>query len=263
MLPIVITIPNYIKEAKLSEKQRPVYWEYDGTDIKAKSKKLLQRYIGDREGVIMNNGKVLPRHLDARYTIVEVIKAKKARYYLADTETDELVIANITQAGKPRIIKIKGQDIYSGNVREFTRGVIMEQIKESFKPYIKNTPKITEYPIEIICEIHTPVKNINDRAKQGVGGRWDVDNHAYPYLKAFPDLLTEEGIIEDDDRLHITIPAHAIYNPCDKEEDRKLVFIIKKDDRDIIKNNKHYGAKHRQAEQSVWRLIFERRLWED
>ena len=36
--PIIIKIPRYIREINVSEKQRAKYYEWDGRDIKSKSK---------------------------------------------------------------------------------------------------------------------------------------------------------------------------------------------------------------------------------
>jgi hypothetical protein len=246
-----VTIPQYIREVKLSNKQRPIYWEWNGMNIKAGNKYILQRYL--KRGV----GSVTAQASDVKdlYTFMDLyngglyyhyahyvsqvkkpvhpnIYAKNSKRILYDLYDLKPVIANINQAGKPRIIQIKGQDIYSGNIREFTRGAIMEAIKNSYIPCLKDISPVSKYPIKIAMELHDTIDNVYGNKNQ----RWDVDNRAYPYCKAFPDVLTDLGIIEDDDRLHITQPPVPIFCPIDNHEDRKLVFIIEHDTRDIISN---------------------------
>lgn len=277
MFPIKIVIPGYLKEVKLSEAQRPIYWVWDNVAIRAKRKPLLQKYIAvnRREAVIMNNGKATPADLREEYHIavvldnkvllkinkdihisnIEIIRAAlvngttavkitekqatRLKFFLVN-QNDEPIVDNVHKVGQPKYIKIKGQDIYSGNVREFTRAEIMRQIKDSFYKYLQDVPPITKFPLKIEMELHTPIKLISDKSASATGIRWDVDNHAFPYVKAFSDALRDMAIIPDDDRLHVTIPPHAVYCPCVNETDRKLVFIITHDDREIILNNKFY-----------------------
>ena len=73
MFPIVLVIPKYLKEAKLSDSQRPIYWQWDGVVIKAKNKSLLQKYIKDNDAVILNNGKARPEHLKFGYHIAAIL----------------------------------------------------------------------------------------------------------------------------------------------------------------------------------------------
>lgn len=271
MFPIEITIPNYIREVKVSDAQRPIYYEWDGRTIRARGKELLKRYIdknhhyeivhpenlreGYHIGIVLDN--IVIGHIFKDIQIINPFLIKEAiitgktgitvtkkqadrlKFYLVEGE--RIVIANEAKVGTPRIIRIKGQDIYSGNAREHTRAAIMHGIKDSFKPYLQGIPTVVDFPIGIETEVHTTIKLAHDRAKDGMGVRWDLDNHIFPYNKAFADMLTEEGIIPDDDRLHVTIPPHAIFCPIERDEDRKLVFRIFKDDRQIINNNVHYA----------------------
>ena len=270
--PIEIVIPKYIRKVKMSESQRPIYYEFDGKTIKAKSKKLLQIYIEDKKEVTRNYGNVLPRHLKADFCVVFYYKGKVYRSYseyaieytskrrrnrskglsedrfreeakrlLYDNANKELVVANIRHVGTPRMQIIRGQDFYSGNLREFARVTVIKAIKDSYIPHLPKTLPIV-YPIRMTMEIHNTIKNEFDNTKEGAGRRWDIDNHAYPYAKSFVDCLTEQGLIVDDDRLHITQPPAAIFCPIEDYNDRKLVFRIFHDDRKIIQTNKHYAT---------------------
>lgn len=72
------TFMNYPRQIKLSEKQNPKYWEWDGTTIKSKGKRLLNKYIepSANHDIIMNNGNIKPDWLRAEYAVVG-FKGKK------------------------------------------------------------------------------------------------------------------------------------------------------------------------------------------
>jgi hypothetical protein len=63
-------------------------------------------------------------------------------------------------------------------------------------------------------------------------GNWDLDN-LWIYTKCIQDLLVEEGIMPDDNIQFVSKPAAPEFFPISNEEDRKLVFKIYKDERNI------------------------------
>lgn len=247
---IRIEIPNYIREVKVAEKQRPIYVYYDNNRFYGK---VLKRYF-KFESRLKDYKEFTIDDLNINYTVVYILKNKLYFNYLEyqnhckgvylseseflaatkkvlyDMTENRFVISNINQQGKPRFVQIKGQDIYSGNLSYFTRAVIMSEIKNSFKPFLLNIEPVKKYPIKILMELHDTIENSYGRDPDQ---RWDVDNRAYPYCKAFPDVLTDLGIIEDDDRLHITQPPVPLFCPISKDATRKLVFIITQDDRNL------------------------------
>lgn len=248
----------------MSEKQRAQYFEWDGTRIKGK-KPIPRSFFKNKYDIPLNpqiedlKDYLAIGILNKSNKIVATIKSNDLlpgpnniheqrkeglKYYLCSKDGDKHIpiVINPQNVNKPRYYVIKGQDIYSGNLREFQRGLVMDKIKECFKPFVEILPVITEYPIRIECEIHDTVKNFYDRTKTDLGIHWDVDNYAFPYMKAFPDLLFAMKKIADDDRLHLTQPPVPIFCPIDNHEDRKLVFIISKDEREIIKNHPAYQA---------------------
>lgn len=272
--PIIIKIPRYIREINVSEKQRAKYYEWDGRDIKSKSKKLLQKYIAQERRIIIyeREGRVFPSDLRLNYNIGVFDKKGKLmfsscsddmplqvghKYILCHSDTNEKVIANQTQVGKPKREIIKGQNMYSQAYHPVTRAKIITAIKESFLPYVQQMPIIDEYPITIDLELWDTVKNVYGTKKDSdnLGQRWDIGNRCYPYGKAFLDLIATgktsndspqyfKPKIVDDDRLHVTRdPQGGIFCPLPThdDKDRCLVFIINKDDRDIIKNNPYYN----------------------
>lgn len=271
MLPIKIIIPQYIRTVQISKKQNASFYEWNGSTIKGKKKKLLLAYVKKEFHNVPN---ILPEHLKSEYCIGCFNKVKLVqtfdtlgqllfhnklglKYILINKITKEKIIANQSQVGKPSFKLISGQDIFSGNLREHLRGTIFQAIKQSFLPYVKDMPIISNYPVRIKMYVYDTVKSFNDSTlKNEVGQRWDLGNRAYPYGKAFLDLLVTgtdgtnkimEPKLIDDDRLHVTEdPQGGIFCPLRNNDDsrRKLVFIIEEDKRKIIKNNKFYNGKY-------------------
>ena len=262
----VLEIPHYIREAKLSNSQRAIYYEWNGITIIAKRKKLPIKFINDRKNVIENNGNVRPRHLVKPYAIgifkgticfgkIDPVseeevwtrvpnktdQKKATRHYLYDTTTGDLVISNPNTVGQPKYINIKGQDMYSGQ-NDYLRNNILQAIKSYFKKHVRKLKPITEFPLVIEMEFHDTIRTWTSRSTDEIGEPWDVDNRTAPYAKAFPDVLITEGIIPDDDRLHVTQPPKGIFCPIQNDRDRKLVIKIYQDTRDIIKNSPYYNG---------------------
>lgn len=271
------TIPNYLREIEVSKSQRPKYYYWDGKDIKAKGKKLLKKYIKKDEETLnriaYRNGCVYPIDLLGGYFIGYFDKKKKLvailnyndvgiegfhkysnNIYIINSITEVIpsycdailidntftpVIANETQAGKPKKIIIKGQDMYSGVLNQFTRAKIVNELKAFYYNQFKNKSKSwnrlknhIEYPLYIHLEVHDTIRNKYDRSKKGDGIRWDVGNRAYPYLKTFVDFLvngyeTLPSLIEDDDRLHVMGEGYTFY-PINEDDTPELIFKIYK-----------------------------------
>lgn len=275
MQKIRIEIPLYIRTVQTSKKQNPTYYEWTGTTIKGKKKHLLLEFIKPE---FKHSDIILPEYLKPDFTVA-CFKDKKViavcdtlgqimlhqqlnrgtvhtyKYLVISRISKEKVIANINQVGKPAFKIISGQDIFSGKLREHLRGFIFQAIKNSYVPYVKDIPIITDYPVRIKMYIYDTVKNFNDNTnKNETGTRWDLGNRAYPYGKAMLDLLVTgtngtdkvmESKLIDDDRLHVTEdPQGGVFCPLEDNDDskRKLVFIIETDKRKIIKRNKFYNG---------------------
>ncbi len=264
-------IPKYLREIQVSNKQRPKYFIWDGITIKAKSKKLLQKYINKehKDDITRLDGNIRPYHLNYPYFIVRIVNNKVIGIYgdrilgtgkfihnkgaytqfnykltktdskkpvldiLINIDTKEKVIANSTQVGKPKRIIIKGQDMYSGVLNEFTRAKIVNELKEDYYKKIDDSQlfKVSHIigtkPIFIELQIIDTIKNYYDKTKEGEGIRWDVGNRAYPYLKTFVDFLVNNNVLIDDDRLHVVGEGYY-FTPCENHENRKLIFRIYK-----------------------------------
>jgi len=264
-----ITIKNYIRQVKLSEAQRKKYYEWDGVTIKSGSKKLLLKYINPecKNSIIRNDGNILPTHLASTYKI-GIFKGNKliglytdrqclfamaltpkqnlleTKYFLIDGFIRDKIIANDTQAGKPKYHTINGQAFYNQTLNPFARVKVMEAIKNMYYDKFKSINwnilhslqnKLSKsYPLYIEMEIHDTVKSTYDNSRNDIGRRWDVGNRAEPYMKGFLDFIVTgqediEPLIEDDDRLHVTSGNNACFIPCTELDTPKLVFKIYKD----------------------------------
>lgn len=242
----------------MSEKQLPIYYEWGIKGIKAKGKHVPRSWLKSTDNIVVGI-----EHLKDGYCLSRLHKKIIINKYFYTKDLPIIyegklilcklegtvpipIIANPKKVGTPKWYLIKGQDIYSGNLREHQRGFVMDKIKEYYYPFIKDLKPIDFYPCKIKCDVYDTIKNFYGKDGSELGGRWDMDNLMYPYLKAFPDLLTVQGILRDDDRLHLpsTIPAYFV--PIDDHEDRKLIFTIEKDDREEIKNNKLFCEFHKE-----------------
>lgn len=291
---IIVEIPEYIRYVTLSNKTRPIYYEWNGQYVTRKKKSVPIPMLEDKTkkptidnikakyfslGAFYKNNLVRYYHpKDTNLKNIDIVKSllieegyikrnqsKDIKFYIIDFKTKERIISNKAKVGKPNSLLIRGQDIYSSNYDERIRAKIMNEIKNSFLPYVKNIPVIEKYPVMVEMELHDTVKNIvetdtQQNQKSSFGVRWDVGNRSFPYAKAFLDLLVNkdskgnkiypfESKLIDDDRFHVTAdPQGGIFCPLPNNDStkRKLVFKIKYDDRDIIKNNIYYKQYHNQ-----------------
>jgi len=194
---LIITIPQYIKHAKLADKRRAKYY--------LKGKKLPNKY-------------------------------KNFKYNKKGILIDSLgnpIVANPRSVGTPRFKKINGQDFYKGVDSPFTRSKIVSQIKAFFKEHVKGIPPVTYLPVQIDLELHDVVGTKT----------WDLDN-LWIYNKCMQDVLVDEGVLPEDNIMYVTKAAAPEFFPVESEEQRKLVFVIKQDRRNIIKKTPEYKEIH-------------------
>jgi hypothetical protein len=149
------------------------------------------------------------------------------------------VIANPRVVGTPRLKKVNGQDFYKGTDSPHIRSKVVNEIKSFLKPFVDGIEPITTYPVQIKLEMHDVI---------GVGN-WDLDN-LWIYNKCMQDVLVDTGVLAEDNVMYVTAAAAPEFYPVDNEDDRKLVFKIYKDERDVIKNNTQYNELH--SNRSEW-----------
>lgn len=182
-----ITIPLYIREVKLSNKQRAKYWEWDGVTIKSGNKQLLKKYINPfrKAYIIENNNNITINDIKPQYclgyfkgdyifkvkftdsteeefnVLTKSLAKKPTKVFLCEKINDgnsynflyKKVIANATQVDKPKIQVINGQNIYNHTASPFTTGKIFDAIKEM---YYK---KLITIPINIRNKIKNVLNN--------------------------------------------------------------------------------------------------------
>lgn len=211
---IIVEIPKYLRKVKLSEARKAKYYEAGKAAPKAKRYHDRKRFDYQIHGT---------------------------RSFLTDLETGEKVIANPRAAGTPRYIAINGQKLYNGEMHKHIRNKVLSEIKQQYAPYINQLDVITEFPLMIEMEVHDIIREPSSNSL------WDLDNRSWPYIKAFQDCLTgnkdkdgnlrNKQIIPDDHILFITQSPVPKFIPIEDEDERKLVFRIKKeDDKRIIKS---------------------------
>lgn len=151
---------------------------------------------------------------------------------LWDKETKEFVTKNSKTVGTPRFIGLSGNLIMrlEGNQRD----KVIVAIKKQFRPYLADLPK--PLPTPLIIELH--LYDVPGMCK------WDLDNK-WIYNKCFQDLLQDEGYIANDNVSNITGSPGVLYFPVQKETERKLVFILKQDERTVIVNHNMFYNKPR------------------
>jgi hypothetical protein len=229
---ITVEIPEYIRQVKLSEARMKKYYEKGKKAPKAQRYNDNTKYAWKR----WSNGKT----------------------YLIDIADGERVIANPRAAGTPRLVTINGQKIYNGEISKHSRNKILGAIKEEMALYINKLEPIDieKFPLKLELELHDIIRENNSI--------WDLDNRAWPYIKAFQDCLTgnkdkngkkrNKQIIPDDNILWIIQPPVPKFIPVDKEEDRKLVFAISENTDKRITQHKGFQEELNKAKYEIQRI---------
>jgi hypothetical protein len=153
----------------------------------------------------------IPKRIErAGYTVDE-------QGYILD-KSGQRVIANTRTVGKPRLIPINNQYIYSQKGSHYTRQALVRGLENYYMPLIieKIAPiKANDLPVVIEAELYA-VPNANLP---------DGDNFGTIYYKVFSDCLVRAGIIPDDKMYYISKPGSApLFYPIEKEEERVLIF---------------------------------------
>jgi hypothetical protein len=177
-----VEIPNYKEYITLANSRRAKYYKRKDNIPKKYLDK--SKYDFDNKGILFN------------------------------LENKQKVISNPRSAGTPRLKKISGQDLWSGNINPHLRSKIAKELKDYFRSYFKviKPLKSDDYPIGVKIDFY---KSIGE-------GNWDIDNHAIFYRKTIMDSL--KGVIEDDSVKYVrSIPCN--YYDC-LDKDKKIIVTI-------------------------------------
>ncbi len=215
MIKVKLEFPDYPRKVEISKARKTKYY----TPIKpAKAK-------------IYNNR--------AKYQYLN--KPGDKGLFLYDLLTGLKVIANPKAQGTPKYETINAQSIYNQHMTSFTRAKIIIFLHKYFDDAFNENPKLLEViknmsieaPLKMELEIHDTIK-VENRSY------WDTNNRSWFYVKAFEDVLVKKGILKDDNTLFIPRSCAPVHIPISDTNNRKLVFIIsKEDDPRIINNEEH------------------------
>lgn len=216
-LPLKIVIPNFINTVEIAVRKE-IYYHKNDTN-------LIDGCFFDKKG------------------------------FLRDKQDKKLIIKKVTKVKKS--FSINANRVLFSNGTSHTTA-ILNAIKKSFTPYLQNLSKIEDYPIRVKLYVYdTPSKNSNT---------YDIGNISYLYGKAFLDLLSKgfkmsginlKPIILDDNVNYVTEdPQGGVFCPIEDGGNRRLLFLIAKDDdtfleiqKDIEKNRQQLIKKWKKLEQ--------------
>lgn len=212
----------------------------------------------------MKSGSTTEITINEYLTHVELSKTRKAKYYrkgqkvpakyskfksydlkgrLMDAD-GEAIIANAGVVNKPRMLKINGQSLYSGNMNPMVRSKVVNVLKDAMRASIPKDIQLG-YPVRVEADLYAPLAAKN----------WDLDNQ-WIYHKCFLDALVAEGCLPDDNIMFITQAPAFRYFPCDHIEDRKIVYRIVPEDRPEILEHPAYIAYHTSEQEEGEPLTF-------
>lgn len=198
-----ITIPEYITHVQLSKSRRPKYY--------TRKQKIPKKY--------------------AKYKKYDL----KGRLLGPDGEP---IIANAGVVAKPRMLKINGQQLYSGNMNAMVRSKVVNVIKDFMFDFVKDVEPMT-VPIRVESDLYAPLAAKN----------WDLDNQ-WIYHKCFLDALVKAEVIPDDNVMFVTQAPAFRFFPVEHKEERKIVYRLIPEDRPEIIEHGAYIAYHKNYDSS-------------
>lgn len=188
-----IIIPKFITKVLISKKRQPKY--YTKEDIlpkKYKNNNFRGKYLVDAYG--------------------------------------KRIVKNIRSVGTPRYEKLSGNNLLSGYGSHHIRAKIAKELKEFYKPFVKEfvkkNGKFTTFPLRVEWDVYTELEAEN----------WDASNLFF-YYKYFEDtlFLPDIQLIPDDCVKYITFSPGIKIIPVDDWEQRKFIFRFYYDDRKELK----------------------------
>lgn len=139
--------------------------------------------------------------------------------YVIDKNNNR-IISNPLSAGTGKFVPINGQMFYSQNGGQFTRSKVVKALHEFYTDKLQNIKPFKDYPMVLVVNWFCPYSHKT----------LDNTNFAAVYIKTFEDVLTNMGLIEDDNVKYIT-GSLPIYTPVEKFEDRRIEFTFYHDRR--------------------------------
>lgn len=169
---------------------------------------------------IQNSKKKLPK----KYQTEEFVWNRKG--YLVHADTGIIVPSNPVMAGKPRLWRINGQDIYNQKVKHSARASIMQKMHAKFIPYLGELQEINPKLFPLTLRINFFIKD--QTKEEGRENNIDNDNR-WIYHKVIQDTLVEKKKIPDDNPHIINGNYHKTYFVED-DKDCKVEIILLQDE---------------------------------
>lgn len=178
-----VEIDDFITKIQTSKARKPIYYEYNG-----------------KYPVPSTKSKHIAPNGNKKYVWLKRKIGTKIKTILCyNTEEFEPVLKNSRSAGKPRYLAIKGNNIYSGFGGYRNRVIIINSIKDSFRPYFTGK-KIANFPIYLTFTFYDELNLVTSTDGNQTQ---DLDNLSTLYVKAVQDLMKSEGVIPDDNLVYI------------------------------------------------------------
>ncbi len=230
ILPIKITIPNFITEVHIKAFKRIYYKETDEDLLSQSRFSSLQgkEDLKDKFNIDKNS----------------FIRDKKTNRKIVRKTTNN--IEKVSLSANNLLFKMTPNQI----------SAIFRQVKDSFTPFIQHLGKIGTYPLRVKLYVY----DLPYRGKN----LYDIGNISYVYGKSFLDLLVSgnkipgidiKPIIEEDNINFVTEdPQGGIFCPIDKKSRRRLVFLIGHDNEAFLDKQKEI-EKDRQLLIKKWKKL--------
>lgn len=197
------------------------------------------------------------------YEWIEVPVIRKGRktmvLHLYDIDTRQPVYKNADKVGKPRMTRIRGQDLWSLSINPHAKGKIAIYLQQYMHQFVDKCIEfpIVKYPLAICGELRDTYYDQTSLKRNGevnLNTDWDMDNRQLFYNKVFLDVLVgvehfdKQGntifkgrkFIKEDHRKYVTKPPSLIFTPIRDANKRSLIYHIYHDTREIV-NNESYG----------------------
>lgn len=156
-------VPDYVQR-KIDKKE--FYW---GNDFRLYSKQPIEGYTQELRG-------------DNRFQ-----------------QSKHIVIKNIRSIGKPKYKKISGQAFWVGGEEQiWLRVKIKNELEAYFAPIVGRQLPLKIFPPSKDHFIQLEFIFFTQIYLTGINTTQDVNNHSYPYIKVFQDVLQKMKVIDTD-----------------------------------------------------------------
>jgi Holliday junction resolvase RusA-like endonuclease len=201
-----IEIKDFITKIKTSESRNALYYEKEG---KHKVPVTKEKHISPKG--------------NCKYEWKNHKTSTKTKIILYDIATNKPLIKNPKTVGTPKYIQIKGNTIYAGIGGFINRMIIINGIKNNFRPNFINKTPIKQFPIHLEFIMYNEL-NLKNQLKKGKTKSQDLDNVFNLYIKASQDLMKNVGLIPDDDLRYIRSTS---YKFIDSKEKKLIINVYK------------------------------------